>query len=43
MNVPQVDNSLWIRTLRSRNIPCDTWHRQIDRQTIRGQKPNIHP
>ena len=29
-NVPAVDNYLQIRTLRIRNIPYDTKHRQID-------------
>ena len=43
MNVPSVDNNLLIRTLRSRNIPYDTRHRQIARKTSRGQKPNIPP
>ena len=32
-----------MRTLRSRNISYDTRHRQIDKQTSRGQKPNIPP
>ena len=41
INVPPVDNNLQIRTLRTRNIPYDTRHRQTDRQTSRGQKPNI--
>ena len=43
MNVPPVDNNLQIKTLGSRNIPYDTIHRWIDRQSSREQKPNIHP
>ena len=41
INVPPVDNNCQIRTLKSRNIPNDARHRQLDRQTSRGQKPDI--
>ena len=41
MNVPPVDNNLQVRTLRNKNIPYDIRHRQIDKLTGRGQKPNI--
>ena len=41
INVPPVDNNFHIRTLQNRNIPYDTRHRQMDRQTSRGQKSNI--
>ena len=43
MNMPPVDKNFQFRTLRSRNIPYDTRHRQIDRQTSRGQEPDIPP
>ena len=43
MNVPPVDTNFQFRTLRSRNIPYDKRHRQVDRQTSRGQKPDIPP
>ena len=43
MYVPLVDTSFQFRTLRSRNILCDTRDKQIDRQTSRGQKPDIPP
>ena len=43
MNVPRIDTNFQFRTLRSRNIPYDTKHRQIDRKTSRGQKLDIPP
>ena len=43
MNMPPVDTNYQFRILRNRNIPCDTRHRQIDRQTSRGQKSDISP
>ena len=41
MNIPSVDNNLYVRTLRSRNIPYDIRHRQTDKQNNRGQKLHI--
>ena len=38
-----VDTSYQFRTLRNRNIPCDTKHRQMDRKTSRVQKPDVPP
>ena len=32
MNIPPVDNNQYVRTLRSRNIPYDIRHRQMDNQ-----------
>ena len=43
MNVPPVDNNLYVKMLKSRNIPYDIRHRQMDNQNSRGQKPNIPP
>ena len=38
---PTITSLLPGKELRSRNIPYDTRQRQIDRQTSRGQKPDI--
>ena len=43
MNVPPVDENLYIKALRSGNIPYDTRHRQLDSQNSRGQRPKIPP
>ena len=42
MNVPIVETNFQFRTLRNRIYPM-TLDRQIDRQTNRGQKPDIPP
>ena len=41
--MPPVDTNFQFETLRSRNVPHDARHRHIDRQTSRGQKPDIPP
>ena len=43
MNVPPVDENLYVQTLRNRNIPYNVRNRQYDNQHSRGQKPNIPP
>ena len=43
MNVPSVDNNLYVRTLRNRNIQYDVRNGQLDNQNHRGQKYNISP
>ena len=44
MNIPPVDDNLYIHTLRGRNIPYDTWQKQFSRQNYRGkEKPDIPP
>ena len=41
MNVPPVDDNLYVRTLRNGNISYTLRIRQIDSQNSRGQKSNI--
>ena len=41
--VPPVYTNFQLRTLSSRNTLCDTGNRQIDKQTSKGQKPDIPP
>ena len=44
MEVPLVDNNLYVHTLRGRNIPYDTIQKQLNRQNKRGkQNPDIPP
>ena len=43
MNVPLVNENLYVRTLRNSNISYDIRHRQFDNQNSRGQKPDIPP
>ena len=41
--MPLVDENLYVKTLRNRNIPYDIRHRQFDNQNSKTQKPNIPP
>ena len=43
MIVPLVDENLYVRTARGRNIPYDVRHKQPNGQNNTGQKPNIPP
>ena len=43
MNVPPVDQNLYVRTTRSRNTPYDVRQRQLNNQNNRGEKLNIPP
>ena len=43
MNVALVDENLYVRILRNRNIPYDIRHRQFDNQNSKIRKPDIHP
>ena len=39
LNVPPVDDDLYVRTLRNRNSPYDIRNRQIDSQNNRIRNP----
>ena len=43
MNVPSVDENLYVKTIRNRTIPYDIRHKHLNNQNNRGQKPNITP
>ena len=43
MNVPLVDENLYVRLLRNRNIPYNIRHRQFDNQNGKTQKPDMPP
>ena len=42
-NVSLVDENLYLRTLRNKNIPYDIRHRQFDKQNSKTEKPHIPP
>ena len=41
MNVPLVDENLYVSSLRNRNTPYDIRHRQFDNKNSKTQKPDI--
>ena len=43
MTTPTIGSNLYVRTLRSRNIPYETRNRQITIKIVGRQKPNISP
>ena len=43
MNVPLVDENLYIRSLRNGNIPNYTRHRLFNNQNSKTKKPDIPP
>ena len=43
MNVPLVDENLYVRSLRNRDIPYDTRPSTYDSQNRKTKKPDIPP
>ena len=43
IKVPPVDENLYVRLLRNRNIPYDIRHRQFGNQNSKTQKTDIPP